>query len=72
MSTARMKKIVNEYCDRDKLLKMLEEDYQERTPDFDLNNKFALASKVYKIVRTTDASTQESATSNRHKHEKKD
>ena len=38
MSTARMTKIVNEYCDRTKLLKMLEQDFQERAPDFSLNS----------------------------------
>ena len=51
---------------------MLEKDFQERKPDFALNNQFEMASKVHRIVRTTEASTQESVASQRQKHEKRD
>ena len=37
MSTARMTKMVNEYCDRTKLMKMLEDDFQERASNLSPN-----------------------------------
>ena len=72
MSTARMTKMVNEYCDRTKLMKMLEDDFQERASNLSPNTQSALASKVHRIVRNTDASTQESVASCRQKYEKRD